>query len=235
MTRFFRIVLRTLDVDAARAFYAAVLGAEPLHLFPLHEQAIARGARPHWLGMLSVADVDKAVEAFVARGSTLLGPKWVNPEGVEAATLRDPGGAMLALARAPAHLLADEVQIDRGHTKLAWSVLNTHDVEQAKRNYRELLGWEFHEPFTLAGSGTFHPFAYEPGAAPVGSMSDVKDRLGVHAHWIFQFGVPALESALAAVRSGGGKVIGPLTLPGGDTIAVCDDPQGGAFSLRQRA
>ncbi len=99
MKRFFRITLRTNDVDAARTFYAAVLGGNAFHVVQLHEEAVARGARPHWLGFLDVGDVDRAAAAFVQRGATQLGPKWVNPEGLEAAVVRDPGGAVIALAK----------------------------------------------------------------------------------------------------------------------------------------
>ncbi len=42
----FPFVLRTTDVDAARAFYVAVLGTGVLDIVRLHEQAIVRGARP---------------------------------------------------------------------------------------------------------------------------------------------------------------------------------------------
>ena len=39
MKRFFRYQLRTLDVDAARAFYAAVLGYADPTIVQLHEAA----------------------------------------------------------------------------------------------------------------------------------------------------------------------------------------------------
>ena len=99
MTCFFRYDLRTTDVAGARAFYTAVSRNGDATIFQLHEQAIARGARPHWLGYLQVDDVDSSASAFAARGATLLGPKWVNPEGLEAAVMRDPGGAVIALAK----------------------------------------------------------------------------------------------------------------------------------------
>src|SRR6188768_3417184 len=108
MTQLLRVYLRTLGVDAARAFYTTVLGPRELPMFELHEQAVARGARPHWLGCLAVEDVDAMLDAFVRRGATSLGAKWKNTEGIEAAVVRDPGGAIIALARAhgsslPAH------------------------------------------------------------------------------------------------------------------------------------
>src|SRR5438552_665659 len=116
MIRFFQIVLRTLDVEAARAFYATVLGETPRQIVQLHEQAVARGARPHWLGFLDVGDVDDKAATFAARGATARGPKWKNPEGLEAAVMFNPGGAIVALAK-PAVAAPDP--------DVAWYLLHT--------------------------------------------------------------------------------------------------------------
>src|SRR4051812_43714047 len=97
MAKFFHYVLRTTDVAAARAFYSAVLGTSDAEIVQLHEQALARGARPHWLGLLEVAEVEVAAAAFATRGAAPLGPKWVDARGLEAAVMRDPGGAVIAL------------------------------------------------------------------------------------------------------------------------------------------
>jgi predicted enzyme related to lactoylglutathione lyase len=235
MHRFFQAYLRTTDAPAARAFYAAVLGEDaPVTVFPLHEQALARGARPHWLGFLEVDDVERAIAAFTARGATQLGPKWVNAAGLEAATVRDPGGAILALAKPPVSTRDSRTTASAG-PRILWYLLHTADVERAKTNYRELFGWEFKEPLVLNPHGTFHPFAWEAGGPAVGSMTDVADRAGVHPHWLFHFRVADLDRAAAAVRAGGGLVLEPVTLPSGDRLAVCDDAQGAAFTLRQRA
>jgi predicted enzyme related to lactoylglutathione lyase len=65
-------------------------------------------------------------------------------------------------------------------------------------------------------------------------MSDVSGRRGVHAHWLFHFpvAVDSLDRAVDAVRAGGGYVIAPVTLPGGERVVVCDDSQGAAFAMR---
>ncbi len=194
----------------------------------LHEQAVARGARPHWLGCLHVEDVDRATAAFVARGATRLGPKWEDPEGLEAATVRDPGGAVLALAKPPPHGRAGE---ERGAPEVVWNLLHTADVARARANYGELFGWVFEQPLDLGRLGVFHPFAWERGGAAVGSMSDIAARPGVHPHWLFHFRVAALEPALEAVASAHGVIVEQVTLPGGARIAICDDPQGAAFAL----
>lgn len=237
MTRFFQITLRTHDVDAARAFYATVLGPCALNIVQLHEQAVARGARPHWLGLLDVGNVDDAIATFAERGATRLSPTWVNPEGLEGATLRDPGGAIIALGKPPAPAPAQASASSKGPgPEVLWHELNTADVDRAKANYGELFGWEFKAPLHfshLGASHVFHPFAWERGGAPVGSMCDIAGRPGVHPHWIFHFRVAALDPAMSKVKAEGGIVIGPITLPSGDRIAVCDDPQGAAFAIRE--
>ena len=228
MHRIFRYQLRTTDVAAAHAFYARVLGVDDPTIVPLHEEALARGARPHWLGFVDVAprEVDVAIAALVERGAQVLGPKWLNPEGLEAQVLRDPGGAVVALGRPPRHAHA----VNTAHD-IAWHILNTREVERAKTNYAAQFGWHFLEPLQLEEGGVLHPFAWQPGGEEVGAFYDIAGRPEVHPHWLFHFRVPALGAALAAVKQAGGLAIGPLTLPSGDAIAVCDDPQGAAFAL----
>jgi predicted enzyme related to lactoylglutathione lyase len=229
MARFFDYVLRTTDVAAARSFYASVLGHDAFEIVQLHQQAIARGARPHWLGHIDVENVEAAATTFAARGATPLGLKWVNPQGLEAAVMRDPGGAVVSLAKpgtARDHPRAPSPSV-------VWHELNTVDVERAKANYGDLLGWELEEPLDLGHLGIIHPFSWRPGGSPVGSMSDIASRRGVHPHWLFHFRVATLGAAVEAVRAGGGSVLPLIELAGGDRVAVCEDPQGAAFALRE--
>lgn len=232
MSRFFDYRLRTTDVAAARAFYMSVLGNSNAEIVRLHEQALARGARPHWLGCIDVGEVDAAASVFGARGATSLGPKWVNPQGLEAAVMRDPGGAVVALAKPGPAPGPSSVAV--ACPDVVWHLLHTADVERAKANYGELFGWKFLEPLDLGSHGVFHPLAWQSGGPAVGSMSDIATRPGVHPHWLFHFRVAALELALDAVRAGGGSILGSFVLPSRDRIAVCDDPQGAAFALLQK-
>jgi predicted enzyme related to lactoylglutathione lyase len=233
MARFFHHQLRTTDVPRARAFYTSVLGRDGAEIFELHEHAIARGARPHWLGHIAVEDVDAAAAAFAARGATPLGPKWLNPQGLEAAVLRDPGGAVVALSRKTGAPPPEGA--DGSFPEVTWHELNTMQVERARANYAESFGWDLHGVVDLGVLGVIHPFAWRPGERAAGSMSDVAGRPGVHPHWLFHFRVGALGPALLAVRAGGGSAMAPLLLPNGDRVAVCDDPQGAAFALREVA
>lgn len=245
MSSFFHFQLRTSDVGAARAFYESVLGGgASLEIVQLSEQAVARGARPQWLGFLDVGevggvggvggvgdagevgDVDRAADSFARRGAMALGAKWVDSTGLEAAVMRDPGGAIVALARPPV-----SAQERRNAPSVVWHLLNTADVERAKADYGELFGWHFKAPVDLESLGVFHPFSWGRDGRLVGSMSDIRARPGVHPHWLFHWRVAALEPVLEVVRAGGGVVVGPVCLPTGERFAICDDPQGATFAL----
>jgi uncharacterized protein len=225
MTRFSRIELRTTDVAAARLFYRALLGDDGADtIVPLPAEALARGARPHWLGHLGVADVEGVTRAFVAEGATSLGPIRPTATGGAVAILRDPGGAVVALATpSSAPVRADVV----------WHSLNSADLARATASYCALMGWKLTDRVDLGPLGRHHQFAWSAGGASVGAMADIAGRPGVHPHWLFHFHVAALEPALAAVRAAGGLVLDPVTLPSGVRVAVCDDPQGAAFALQE--
>lgn len=224
MGAFVQVTLRTTDVAAAKQFYAAVLGADqPLDIVPLHEQALAKGAKPHWLGFIEVPDVDAATTAQLARGGMPLGPKWVNPEGLEAAVMRDAGGAVVAFCKPKT----------KRPTPIVWHLLNTPDVDAAKAAYQAIAGWSFGEEVNLGEHGTSHTFSWT-GAEPVGGVMSTKGRSNVHPHWLFHFATNDLDASVAAVRAGKGLVVGPFTLPSGARVAVCDDAQGAAFALLSR-
>lgn len=226
MKPFFRYFLRTTDVEGARAFYRALLGDVALAIFPLHEQALARGAPPHWLGCIDVGDdVERAAAAFIERGASALAPIWTQPDGLKAAVMRDPGGAVVALARPSASAARAQ------NPPVVWHLLHTHDLARAVSNHRELFGWDFREPVDLGTLGSAHPFAWGPGLPPVGSMIDVSLHPTAHPHWLFRFAVGDVDQAIATVRARGGTTLDPIRLPSGQRMVVCEDGQGAAFAL----
>lgn len=224
---FFRFDLRTTDVPGARDFYARILGHDRAVIWPLHEQALARGARPHWLGYVGVDDAERAAAAFVERGATRLGPTPRVADGGPGVVLRDPGGAILAVAPRPS---GDE----EGGARVAWHVLNTNDAARATTNYADLFGWLPAGRADMGAHGAFQQFAWHAGGENVGAMGDVAGRPGVHPHWLYFFEVEDLDTAIATIRAAGGVVVDSTTLPSGVRVCVCDDPQGAAFALAER-
>ncbi len=224
VARFSRYLLRTTDVEAASAFYDAVLGHRGDGIVLLHEAALARGARPHWLGHVGVQQLGgrEAVAArFVERGAERLGP----PVGVgDFVILRDPNGVIGAVYDANAAKAESQANV-------LWHQLNTQHPEGAAANYQALFGWSFTTKLELGSLGSHQHFAFSTGDTSCGIVSDIQGRPEVHPHWLFYFGVPSLDNAVARARELGASVAGVFTLPGGARIAVCDDPQGAAFGL----
>jgi predicted enzyme related to lactoylglutathione lyase len=216
--RFSRYVLRTTDAAAATVFYDAVLGHHGDAVFPLHEQALARGARPHWLGHLDVSDPAAAAAPLLAAGAQQLGP---GPGG--AVVLRDPGGALLALGGVSTPSSA----------RVAWHVLRATNAEREAARYAELFGWSLGEPLDLGTDDgqRYRPFSWRTGEASAGVVGELS--AGVHAQWLYFFAVASLDDAVASVRARSGLALAPATLPDGSRLAVCDDPQGAAFGLMQ--
>ncbi len=227
MAKFCRFDLRTTDADGARAFYARLLGHDRAAIWPLHEQARARGAKPHWLGQLGVEDVERTAAAFIERGAMRFGPTIATQDG-QSVILRDPGGAVVAVTTRPPQNA--EARVD-----VVWHVLNTNESARATANYRELFGWELTDRIDRGADGTFQQFAWNASGASVGAIADIAARPGVHAHWLFFFEVDGIESAMASTRAAGGVVLEPFVMPSGERACVCNDPQGAAFALRERS
>lgn len=209
-------VLRTTDVAAATAFYDAVLGHHGDAVFPLHENALARGARPHWLGCVDTSEPETVAEALLAGGGERLGPR---PGG--GFVLRDAGGALLAVGPVAAPSAG-----------VVWHVLRTREAERATQAYARVFGWWPGERLDLA-DGAFRAFAWAEDAEDVGAIGGIDDSPGVHPHWLYFFGVPSLDEAVAVAQASGASLsIGEA--PGGRRFAVGEDPQGAAFGLMAR-
>ncbi|MFT3922183.1 MAG: hypothetical protein QM778_06585 [Myxococcales bacterium] len=222
-SRFTRYTLRTSSPDAARRFYAALLGHDQSEIFPLHEQAVARGARPHWLGQIEVEDIERAADAFVERGATRMGPVASFPDGHRFTVLRDPGGAIVGLVSASNY---------REPNQVVWHQLNTHAFAKVSTSYAELFGWRMTVLKEHPQHGAFQHFRWPHSDHDCGAITDVTGKAGRHPHWLFQFRVPDLARAMDLVRAEGGLVLGPYVWHDGERVAVCDDPQGAAFALR---
>lgn len=227
---FCRYDLRTTDADAARAFYAEVVeldftsASSPLAVWPLHEQARARGAPPHWLGQIGVEDVEATAARFVAEGGTRLGPTVRGQDGTAWTNVRDPSGAVLAVRGTIARAEA---------TPVAWHQHHSVDVERAWALYAELFGWARTETVDVPDpvGGHWH-FAWERGGKTVGSMANTARTPGIHAQWLFYFAVKDVERVIEGVHARGGRALTkPIALPNGDRVVPCVDPQGGAFGM----
>jgi len=242
--------LMTTDVEGAKAFYADVVGwgtqdwdgaahpytmwladGQPVGgLMALPEEARAEGARPLWLGYVWAADVNAATERARSLGATgILPPKDI-PEVGRFSVIHDPQGAGLALFR-PADP-ADMPRPPEGPRpgRVAWHELMTTDPEAGWAFHRELFGWTETDTMDMGEMGTYRMFG--AGGPTLGGIMGWPPGASGRPRWIYYVTVPDLDKALERVTAGGGKVMnGPMTVPGGDRVAQCADPQGAWFAL----
>jgi len=274
---FFRYDLRTTDPDAAADFYGTVAGlkvaegggppilmsggSEVEHerivgrVVSLPERARAAGAPAHWLGHVAVADPDGALRRLVELGGERLGPMGEDGEGRPFAAVRDPQGAVFALASTvPGENGAADSEHDPARDEssandssretpepeapppiMAWHQLHTTDLEAVWVFYSELFGWRRTHTLELGeGIGTYQLFAWDGVEGSTGAVAETARQPQVHTHWLFHFRVDDIDAAVEATRELGATVVhGPTKVPGGSRVAACDDPQGGAFGLRE--
>jgi uncharacterized protein len=226
--RFFRYELRTSDPDAARVFYAEVLGKEfwnfdSVNALRLPERAAAAGAPSHWLGHIGVRDVEGTVDRIIAFGGARLGPRQSGAGDSVRTVLRDPFGAVLALGSGT---------LNSRHRPVTWHLHHSQDYQASFAWYGEFFGWAARDLVNL-GPETHQMFAWGESGKTVGSMTDMARRHGIHAQWLFFFPVADIETSLAKVCALGGSTLGATQTAHHDLVAPCNDPQGAAFALYQ--
>lgn len=242
--------LMTTEPDAAQGFYASVVGwgtttwdedpsyrlltmqgAPMAGLLRLPDEARASGAPPHWLTYIAVPDVEGAVARATGLGASV----YVQPQDVPSvgrfAVLADPQGAVFAVFRPAQPGGSEELALG----DFSWHELATTNWQAAWEFYTALLGWEFDSSFDMGPAGTYWMFRSAGGKRTLGGMYTKPPEMQAPAHWLPYILVPSVDRTLEAVRRHGGQVLnGPMEVPGGDRIAQCLDPQGGAFAIHSR-
>jgi predicted enzyme related to lactoylglutathione lyase len=239
--------LTTTDAEAAKAFYADVVGwgtcdastpGAAYTLFTAGEDTVAglmalpaearkMGAQPRWTGYVGVDDVDVATDRLKRLGGTVYVPPTDVPDVSRFSVVADPQMATLALVKGlksgqeqPAALSSP------GH--VGWHELSAGNWEKAFAVYGELFGWQKVDA-NFGGIVTYQLFS--AAGQTIGSMS-TKPPMVPMPFWLYYFNVDDIDAALERVRAGGGKILeGPVEAPGDKRIARCTDPQGAMFAL----
>jgi predicted enzyme related to lactoylglutathione lyase len=238
--------LMSTDVDAAKAFYHAVIGwgsqewGGPMRyiimsagdkmvagLMSLPDEVRAAGGRPGWLGYIGTDDVDAATQRVSKAGGLVHRPPADIPDVGRFSVVADPQGAVFMLFTPSGGDNAPAPAGTPGH--IGWRELYAADWPSAFDFYAKQFGWTKGEAVDMGPIGTYQLFA--AGDDPIGGMMNKPEQIPTPV-WLFYFNVPEADAAVARVTQHGGRVLnGPLQVPGGSWIAQCMDPQGAAFAL----
>ncbi|MBK3565408.1 MULTISPECIES: VOC family protein [unclassified Streptomyces] len=234
------VELGTSDLEAAKGFYADVLGWRP-ETDPRQEaggytvahvgDAAVAGLTPlfqesqpvAWNVSFAVADADATAERVRTAGGTLLmEPADVFDIGRFAVAL-DPGGAAFQMWQARTFPGAG---LFNSPGALGWVELLTRAPERAETFYTSVFGW------------TVRPSAHYPqwgiDGADFGGMMAMDDKFPpqVTPHWLPYFAVTDVHATAAATTSAGGAVLmEPHSVGDVRRIAVLRDPQGAVFGV----
>lgn len=239
--------LMTTDMDAAKAFYAAVVGWDAQDvsvpgatyilftaggalisgLTQLSEDARKMGLRPSWVGYVAVDDVDASAERIKQLGGAVHLPPTEIPNISRISIAADPQMATIALLKWLDGGQAHPAEFD-ALGRVSWHELIAADWEAAFAFYRELFGWQKAQAETGL-AGTYQLFA--AGGQTIGGMF-TKSVVEPAPFWLYYFNVEDIDAAIRRVTAGGGTLLnGPIEVPSKRWIVRCADPQGAVFAL----
>lgn len=253
--------LMTTDPDGAAAFYGAVVGwsitgpsgsensdaakggVDYRHItrsdggsnggvLALTREMCDGGAHPVWLGYLYVEDVDAAVKAIEADGGRSVMPAFDIDVG-RIAMVMDPQGlpfyVMKPIPPAGVDNATSDVYDRWADQHVSWNELYTPDLDGAKGFYAKHFNFEFNQSMPMGPMGDY--CFIDHGGETIGAMMQKPEQVPMGL-WNFYIRVPKLDTAIEAVKAGGGQVLnGPMEVPGGEWIINGIDPQGAPFSL----
>ncbi|HEY4561352.1 MAG TPA: VOC family protein [Thermoanaerobaculia bacterium] len=246
--------LMTIDPEAAQAFYTAVagwgthvwetpgmpsytmwtVGEKPIGgVVKLPDEAVAGGARPHWLAYVAVPDVDATTARARELGATVMVEPRDIPTVGRYSVLADPQGATIAaFTPAPTSQRPPEPEGMPPVGEFSWHELITTDADAALAFYGDLFGWEKISDFDMGEMGLYQ--MYGRNGKTLGGMFKKPAEMPGPPAWLYYARVADVNAAIEAARRQGGQVInGPMEVPGGDLIATFMDPQGGMFAVHQ--
>ena len=239
--------LLTTDVEAAKTFYANVIGWN-MQAFPgandytvlsagatgiggitvIPPDAHERGAPACWQGYIGVDDVDACCERIRSSGGAVVRAAGDIPNVGRFAVVADPQGAVFIVFKPNA---GGSMPTAAPGTPglVGWNELHAGDGIKAFDWYAKMFGWTVIQDMDMDPMGIYRLFA--AGAQPIGGMMTKLPEMPM-PFWAYYFNVESLNDAIDRTVKGGGKVLhGPQEVMGPMFIANCQDPQGAWFSM----
>lgn len=239
--------LMTTDLDAAAAFYRAVVGwsaedaGQPdmrytimsagdsmvAGMMTIPPEVSQAGGPPAWLGYIGTPDVDAATANVKRAGGAVHRPPDDIPGIGRFSVVADPQGAVFMLFTPEGGDPSPAAPGTPGH--VGWHELYATDWKTAFEFYAGQFGWTKDEAFDMGEMGPYQLFS--AGGEPIGGIMNRPEMVPAPA-WLFYFNVDAIDTAAARVVGHGGQVLmGPMEVPGGSWIIQATDPQGAVFAM----
>jgi predicted enzyme related to lactoylglutathione lyase len=227
------------DLDAAHAFYTAVLGwtyEESNAEYGNYASCLSGGHRAagmmpamepdqpsSWTTYFATADAAASAARVTEAGGTVVVPPMQVASFGTMAIATDPQGNAFGLWQADQHIGA-EVYNQPG--SLVWNEAAVADPTTAQAFYSAVFGFAWDEIDGMGGYAVFRT-----GDRPLGGLGARQP--GLPGGWSACFSVASTDEAVATVEQGGGKVVMAAQDTDFGRFAVVEDPWGAAFSVMQ--
>ena len=209
--RFVWYELITTETEAAKSFYADVMGWDTGEvsmpgttytlfsvgdisvggLMKLPNDARNMGAKPHWIGYVEVDDVEATNDRLKQLGGAVHVPPTDIPNVGRFSIVADPQMATLALAEWLQPGQERHVQPDT-LGRVGWHELLAADWKKALAFYSELFGWQKAEA-NVGARGTYQRFSV--GGQTIGGVVTKPPKVPV-PFWLFYFNVGDIDAAV---------------------------------------
>ena len=235
--------LMTTDVEAAKKFYAAVIGWTYDSKMPAYTVALASGAgmggimprppemkdmSPVWTGYVYTPDVDATCKQVIKLGGKIYKEAWNVPDVGRMAVVGDPTGSGLMVMQ-PFPTEQRPMPKPGAVGTVGWNELHAGDLNVAWDFYSKLFGWTKGTSMDMGQMGIYQLFQID--GKDVGGMMKKMDSTPMPT-WNYYFNVDGIEAAAARITKAGGKIVmGPHEVPGGQWIVSAQDLQGAFFHL----
>jgi predicted enzyme related to lactoylglutathione lyase len=237
----------TSDMNAAEAFYSAVVGwaSAPFPASPQPYTTFNRGggapvagvmttpegmnAPPFWAMYVGVPKLEETADRIKRLGGTECSPVIEVPTVGRMQMSKDPQGAAFYIFEPASAEQPPEGRAEIGEA--SWHELMTTDAPAAMKFYSEIFGWQAGDPMDMGPMGKYYVFN-RPHGMIGGMMNKPPEMANVPPNWQIYFRVPDITAAAERIKAKGGQILnGPMEVPGGDWVVNAVDPQGAAFSL----
>lgn len=233
--------LVTPDLAGSQAFYAQVFGWQFTTIgdeyLLISKDGITlggmaelntRGRNSHWLGLISVTDIDSAIKhTQTAGGKVLVDKTYIDGRG-DVAVLQDPQGAVFALITA---VKGDPAMLSAKNDQWLWQEVWSDDPSTSQAFYRQLASYQADQKSI---NGHDYAFFRTGDQAAFGFVKKSDPQIG--NTWVNYIKVENVNAAVAKVTQAGGTI---LMAPSVDirqgTVAIISDPFGAGLVLQEMA
>ncbi len=253
--RFFWHDLMTKDVEKAKAFYGELFGwsfkaekgPNPYTHIMIGEHgvgglmslnALEGGAHipPHWLGYVSVDDVDATLKAATQNGGKVVSPKEEMPDVGTWAVVSDPqGGVVAPMVYRGKDSGKPESTAMPAPGMFCWDELSAKDPGAAAKYYAQVFGW-VDTAMEMPGWGTYHllkrPGVKDAKGMDLSAAGVTKLQGGPQPYWLSYIAVADCDASVTRATKLGAKALAPaMSVEGVGRFAVFMDPQQAVFAI----